>query len=525
MLEEFRDAAFSGPAGQDLHMRATGRFYTPQVITTELIDQVVSLLDLNSGVPLRVVDPFCGDGRLVVALIQKLSQQQKRIVWEISLWDCDQDAVRLAAQNVERAVYESGGKAKITASAVDSFEHAQLGFDRFDVVITNPPWETLKPDRRELEFLPALRRATYTKSLRRRADLLAEWFPRSQPTRKFSGWGTNLARVGTEVALRLCHPDRGICGIVSPASLLGDQVSSKLREWLFSQFSVGRISFFPAEGRFFENVDQPVIALSMRVGVRNQNSVLRIFDQSGSLVGTRNLDLNKSTLEANQFTVPIQFGPDAIDVLAKFQGLPIFGALEGVSSKDLWAGRELDETGRARYLATKGVVRFAKGQMVTRYSTSLLPKVFVNPAAISIPTSSSHLRIGWRDVSRPNQKRRMQASMIPKNWAAGNSLHVAYFRDDNHDKLFALLALMNSLVFEFQVRARLATAHISLGVVQQGHLPALDQNSLVKSLASVAQRCLNGDGKAHAKAEVAVAKAYGLNRTSFRSYFEYVSKA
>lgn len=516
MLEVFKEKSFSGPEGKELHLRATGKFYTPDVIADELIDQIVSLLDFDAQKKtLKIIDPFCGDGRLVVRLIQRLARHRHRFVWDITLWDCDEAAVAAAADSVAAAAREVGCKATITAQAGDTFLRAQSKFGHYDVVVTNPPWETLKPDRRELAFLSPTRKSAYEKELRARADLLAVWFPLSQPLKKFSGWGANLARIGTELALRLCHHDHGICGIVSPASLLGDQVSGPLREWLFTKFHVKRISFFPAEGRFFEGVDQPVLALTMRVGERNRNSFFKIFDRHGVATGERKLDVSVSTLRANQFTIPIQFGVGAMDLLSGFHGLPSFGSLEGQGESDLWAGRELDETGRARYLTAKGEVRFAKGQMVSRYATSPSPKLFINRDAIKVPTSSFHTRIGWRDVSRPNQKRRMQASVIPKNWAAGNSLHVAYFRDDDQDRLFALLTVLNSCVFEFQVRARLATAHVSLGVVRRGHLPELGATRLVKSLSSLARRCMDGDEGSQTKVEVAIAKAYGLNRNSF----------
>lgn len=42
-----------------------------------------------------------------------------------------------------------------------------------------------------------------------------------QPSIKFGKWGTNLVRCRIEVALRLIKV-AGVCGIVSPVSLLND---------------------------------------------------------------------------------------------------------------------------------------------------------------------------------------------------------------------------------------------------------------------------------------------------------------
>ena len=62
-------------------------------------------------------------------------------------------------------------------------------------------------------------------------------FPISQPSRKFGKWGTNLARCGTEVALRTIKFS-GVCGIVSPASLFNDQVSGALHYSFCTAISV-----------------------------------------------------------------------------------------------------------------------------------------------------------------------------------------------------------------------------------------------------------------------------------------------
>ena len=68
----------------------------------------------------------------------------------------------------------------------------------------------------------------------------------------------------------------------------------------------------------------------------------------------------------------------------------------------------------------------------------------------------------------------MIGTIIPAGWVAGNSLHVAYYRDGDPVRLRALYAVLSSLVFEFQVRCRLATGHMSLGIVRSSRVPTLN---------------------------------------------------
>src|SRR5207302_5715233 len=113
-----------------------------------------------------------------------------------------------AIRSVRAAAARLGLSTTIRASLGDTFERELA--DEFDVVITNPPWENLKPDRRDAVDLRKGQSATYAAELRDYDRFLGSRFPLSQPGRRFSGWGANLSRVGTEVALRVASP-AGIC--------------------------------------------------------------------------------------------------------------------------------------------------------------------------------------------------------------------------------------------------------------------------------------------------------------------------
>jgi len=89
------------------------------------------------------------------------------------------------------------------------------------------------------------------------------------------------------------------------------------------------------------------------------------------------------------------------------------------------------------------------------------------------------------------------------------------------DRLKALLAVMNSIAFEVQVRALLATAHISLGVVRRVFIPDLTNRRVVLSLSSWVDKCLSGDLNASIDFEVAVAKAYGIAKRRFRQLLTF----
>lgn len=467
-----------------------------------------------------MIDPFAGDGRLLVALLGALSQSGWRKLLRIFLWERDGETLKLARREIRLFAASCGIPITLETRVCDTFRVASKFAERFDLVLTNPPWEILKPDRRELKHLTGNDRDLYLSRLKCEDEFLSHSYPLSQPNRKFSGWGTNLSRVGTEVAMLLVKKE-GLCAIVSPLSLFADQVSENLRRTIVSSYELTDMAYFPAEGRFFKKVDQPSVTfVAKKRHPQRLHPVISVYNSSGELAKSSPVRITRAMVKSTGYCLPLQLGPSGFEILPSFRDLPRVTDLES-SPESLWAGRELDETDRHAFLSTRGKHPFLKGQMIKRFTIAEQPRFFIRADGPRIPASASHNRLVWRDVARPNQERRMHATMIPASWVTGNSLNVAFFRNDDITRLKALLAIMNSIAFEVQVRALLATAHISLGVVRRVHIPELTNRRVVLSLSGWVDKCLGGDLQAGVHFEVAVAKAYGIAKHRFRKLLTF----
>jgi Alw26I/Eco31I/Esp3I family type II restriction m6 adenine DNA methyltransferase len=449
----------------DLAQRLLGRFYSPAVIA----DRLASAAVRSAG---TICDPFCGDGRLITAWLT--SGVDLTRVTRVALYDYDAQAVAVAVERV-RAVVPN---AIIDAAAGDTFERP---VETFDLVLTNPPWELLKPDTRD-----GLRDASsFRHAVRSYAQRIGERYPEAL------GHGVNLARAGALAAIDRVR-DGGHLGIVLPASLLADRASSAFRAALFGRIGVERIESYPAEAKLFADVDQPFVTLS---GVRGGTSscTLRRHDANLRVLDERVLAATTSA------PLPLLLGAAQCELVERVQRAhPALASLEG-----LWLGRELDETRLAESLTTsRRGVPFLKGRQVFPFRVAP-GELRIDPSKRAIPATVRERRLAWRDVARPSLKRRMHVALVPDGHVTGNSLGIGFFRDRS-DRIAQLMAVMNSFLFELQVRAELATAHVSLGIVRRCAVPPFAGS-------------LRGPSPA---LEVSVARAYGLDRDAFATVLD-----
>ncbi|WP_425987722.1 hypothetical protein [Afipia sp. DC4300-2b1] len=527
LLSATLDAA-SSYAGKTLAERVAGRFYTPDILATDLARRLVEALIKSSRTfelsrVLRVCDPFCGDGRLVSAFFAAVSERPELFSrrWVVTLRDIEADAARAAGRRLKEFSRALGLEAEVRVSVGDSFSQGSPALH--DVVVTNPPWELLKPDSRELAQLSEKAKAAHRRSLRELCDVLDARFPNARANNAWGGWGTNLARCGWELALRSCFPG-GVLGIVLPSTIMADQASANMRRSVFGRSTLVDLATYPPEARLFSRVDQPVVVATFVVtppafGI---DAKIRTFNLERSIQKEGQLKLSESQLSAQDYALPVSFAPDSAELIAGLSSFPRFSDLEGGNGSNLWAGRELDETRILEKTVPGHRYPFIKGRMIHRHQVSELPRLSVRASLVKGFHSIAFERIVWRDVARSSQGRRMIGAIIPPGWVAGNSLHVTYFRDGDPQRLRALYAVLSSLIFEFQVRSRLATGHMSLGIVRLARVPLLSGRTL-SDLAKATETIL-WKGEDDANLEVAAARAYGLTREQFAEIIAHFPK-
>lgn len=495
--------------GAALQRKAAGRYYTPESIGRPMARALARRAKLPQG-STRLVDPFGGDGRLLVWFLQEAAHRLRGLDVEVELWDLDGPAVATAVQALEAEGRRLGLRLAVIGRSTDSFVHAVDLANDFDVVITNPPWERLKPDPRELDSLPQADRDSYVSAIREADRRLERVWPVSQPTRKWGGWGTNLSRVGMEATHWICRPG-GTMGIVLPSSFLADSTSVPLRRMVLSQSALHEVSFYPAEMRAWDGADvDSVTMVAAKTPTQSQAFLLRQVDRSTQRTTQGEVALTTPWLMDHEWAVPVTIPPRTLRIIETMADLPQLGSAI-VTNKPLRLGRELDESGHHEWTNEQGSVPFIKGRDI-EYMHVAGPSLYLaDPDRAKNKSSTRYCRFVWRDVSRPSQARRLIPAVLGPGPVTGNSVGVGWVAN-GASALWAtaIAGLLASVVLESQARALLATSHMSKSVVSKLRLP-LGWIERAERLVPLATELRINGPFAHANLEVAVGRLFAMD--------------
>ena len=519
------DASVSKPVAYDnskhLSQRLTGAFYTPDPVGRLMVRDLMQVMPDAPKKTLKIVDPFAGDGRLLKWFIEAFNETPKFAKWTLNVhaWDCSEIALQTAKLSLLKL--RVSGRIEINFQLQDTFSHGSQQRGTFDLCITNPPWEVLKPDPKELSSLSKEEQETYVSLLKERANWLESQFPLARPMRKFSGWGVNLARVGAELSVNLLKPN-GAYAIVLPASLFGDQISAPIRKMFFEECTPSLIRSFPAASRLFKGVDQDFVTVTGKFA-KEENSLIRLVqhsDKDQSVEALRQTEFNPESIRDSEYSISLRRGSSLTSLISSISSLQSLEKLERKNGGVFKLGRELDETRIAERLTKIGANSFFKGRDITRFSILPPPNHFVR-GEVKIPKTVDFEKLVWRDVSRQSSNRRMIATIVPAGVVTGNSLNVASAGTNTSIELRALLAIFNSLVFEAQIRSGIATNHVSVGAIRKFKVPENWSAGKLEPIAKLVNKMLVTPNMAtQIEIDILVFNWFGLKNEDIEDLFQ-----
>lgn len=409
----------------------------------------------------------------------------------------------------------------------------------FDVVVGNPPWEEIVVE--ELAFYglyrPGLRalseaqRKRELEQLKQERPELEERFAAEQERRaKLRAYlGSEAGYGGTpgdpDVYKFFCQRYRdlvrtgGGLGVVLPRSVFLTKGSAGFRAWLFEEAVPERIDFLLNAGRWAFDAE-PRYTSALLVAERRNPSVDDELEVAG--VATSAAEFATQSAAPGLLLKRAALGPDlevpllrdqaAADLLGKLRSGGPFphgcgrwrcfpvrefdetldsNLWEGATSgRPLWKGESFDQfdpNGAEARLCPASDAALAKARKPRPGAKSLLAQdVPVAARRQAVKRTIAAARVAFRDVSRATDSRTLRACLVPPEHFLSNTAPYLAFVDEDARAQAACLALMNSLVFDWQAR-RFVETHVSFFILEGLRLPELGDEMFV-ALADAAAR-------------------------------------
>lgn len=539
LADEARTAArnLAGKDGHDRWVQAfqladparksRGAYATP----TALARPMAKMMLRRVRAPARILDPSAGGGTLLLACYRETAgrraapEDAARTVTRLHGVELDPVARELCCLQLWLA---AAGAVDIHRIATQIHHANAITRDwaadgPYDALIMNPPWDSLRNAGDDDD-----------QERRRTIDRLDAAVPSGDLPPLFSHQGRgdrNLYKAFVELAPHLVHEYGELVALV-PGAWASDLGTKDLRALYVRHTSIeqwtsleNRRGYFPIDGRYKFGI---LAAQRNRAGT----STLRTLGMADDIrqLTSRHVALPTQTLDT--IGGPTRIIPDlTTDTEAtllrriRVNGSPFFdphpqlGLVRYSREVDLTEDRkrglferlenlDVRRTGPATWATVDGRVLkpLVEGRMVGQYDS--MEKSWISgqgrravwtcnngnqleecqPQFLAPPAQIARHRVAICDVTSATNTRAVLAAWVPDDWPCGNTAPVLVF--DTKEQALAALAILNSMVFDWQARRIVSGLHLNKFYLQAMSWPTLTE-SQVASLANAARRLLS----------------------------------
>ncbi len=401
----------------------------------------------------------------------------------------------------------------------------------FDVIITNPPWEILKPQAKEFFALHSKLVSknkmriedfeTERTKLLRDSEIRAAWLDyqstipyqsayfRAAPAYRNQSATVNGKKTGTDINLYKLFTEQcynllregGQCGIVIPSGIYTDLGAKQLREMLFTQAEVTGLFCFENSKGIFEEVHRSYkfVALTYEKGgqtatfpaafMRHDAGELERFPKTGALTMSVDLirHLSPDLLSVMEFKSEMD-----VAIAQKMLRNPLLGEKHG-GTWNLALTSEFHMTNDSNLFKTEPKpdrLSLYEGKMIYQFTHQWgKPRYWVNEkegrtallrrkADIGQKLDYQFYRLGYRGIGRTTDQRALIATVLPAYTFAGNSLIISRRIDPdagNHEmiddsQMLFVTAIMNSYIADYFIGQKIS-ANLNMFYIYQLPVP------------------------------------------------------
>jgi len=439
-----------------------GAVYTPPNIVAEIVDSAFENHRTDTH-RCKVLDFACGTGRFYEKIISEFSDKTQAILNNIYAVDIDLDAIRITRLKalsffsridmrqcitltnhiVHRNVFLIDNVLFHEPTAITNTDLDGLANAGFDIIVSNPPYRVLKPNRSKDEANNSVKIKNMV-SYFRSCGLY---------THAIEGM-LNLYQLSIERMIQMLK-DGGELGIICPSTLFGDVSASKLRRYLLLHNKIRSIRFFAEKLQLFDNVNQATSIFFLKKGghtdniiISNDNETFEIDISSIKEIFPRNLEI--PAIKAAEW-----------NILRRLSGMPKLKDLTFIRNKR----GELDLSLSKRYITTqKTPYRLVRGNMIGASEIKDINGEYVTEEFVKTRSRNYYTfdfnrpRLICPQISNGGIRKRLKFIFCSHNDILGNSCN--YISSD--EKTLAKLHLiLNSSILNWRFKITSSNNHIN----------------------------------------------------------------
>ena len=448
---------------EDINQRKiSGSYYTPFFIAYNIVKKTL-VVKKN----IKILDPCCGTGTFLSAsckLLKDKNFSNEDIINSLYAFDINKDALTFAKliisvelklnEKLTKNFIENKNFQNIDSLLIDYPDQnlfSNENFDtKFDYIVTNPPYERLKPDgysiraKKEIEdYIKKIKSKNYDISL----------------------YGNlNLYKLFLEKIIKIIEFSHGKAGLIIPSTFTNDISCSKIRNFIIKKNIAKEIILLPENIKAFSDVQQAFAILILDFKKRNSKRNIKI----GKIKNRK--DLSKVNLELidsghieklfpKDLNIPILTNKE-IKLFMYLKKFPILKSNKNIINKrgevDLTIYKKLISYGQRRLIRGKNIDEYSLKNDFEKIDVKKFYRI--NNSANNY---IKYRRLACQQISNIDSSKRLKFAEIKPGFLLGNSLNFLALNNKDDDFFYGIYAICNSILLDWFFRVTSSNNHIN----------------------------------------------------------------
>lgn len=257
-------------------IKEKSQYFTP----IDIVDKMLEDLEIQSLEKIRILDPACGCGILLIKLLEKLVKFETIKIIEIDAYDIEQEALNITQKIINKINLLTKTKIKIKTYNIDFLKKDIQ--KKYDYIISNPPYKKTNKNLVEQDLM---------------------FLVNGQP---------NLYHLFIGKTLKLLK-ENGKLIIISPKNFLSGKYTENLRKFIFENFSITKLHTFNERSKIFNGEIIQEVCIS-HIENKKKNKIFISYNGNKKM----ELDIKNLILDSKKFIIMTPRNPEDVETIKLF---------------------------------------------------------------------------------------------------------------------------------------------------------------------------------------------------------------